>query len=87
MRSPGASHGENTSNEPGRLPRSATEASRIGVSHRSNARAPRASTRETAPASGEQNMKRVSGSLIMSASIASSTDTGLRRHAYGWAVA
>ena len=85
VRTPGDSHGENTSNEPGRRPRNSTDANFTGFSHRSKARAPRARMSATPPASGAQNMYRVSGSLMGSDCMASSTDTGVRRQAFGCA--
>jgi hypothetical protein len=81
VRPRGASHGENTSNDPNRRLRSATEASVTGASQRSAARSPRARTSATAPSFGLQNMYCVSGGFTGAAARISASVNGFRRQA------
>src|SRR3954471_18020714 len=75
--------GLNTSNEPKRRVRNATDRSHTGVCASCRARSPRASTRATAPSPGEQNMYWVNGLLTILDPSTSASVSGWRRHAHG----
>src|SRR6516165_10555966 len=75
--------GANTSNEPNRRVRKATERRYTGVRVSSLIRDPRASTSATAPSPGEQNMYCVRGWLTILDDTISSSLSGVRLHAFG----
>ena len=75
--------GLNTSKEPYRRDRMVTARTYTGGAGNREARPGWHTTRATAPADGEQNMYRVSGSATMAEPRMSSSDSGLRRQAAG----
>src|SRR2546421_12199399 len=77
--------GLNTSNEPKRRVRKATERRKIGALEDRRSSSPRARTSATAPSPGEQNMYCVSGWLTIFDDRISCSDSGVRRHAFGFA--